>query len=417
MKVLPVWIMASLAVLLSSPLVAASDRATDQGGFPAIGELVDIGGYRLHIHATGYGRPAVILIAGAGDFSFDWSLVQPKVSAFVRVASYDRAGLAWSDLGPTPRTMKQEAFELHLLLGKGKLKAPYVLVGHSIGGLIARVYARDYPDEVAGVVLVDSTDEDTTLIYQGKLVRIRTTAKNRIVPPVQTMKTSPPKPPTEEDKKQAEFNLQVCGAPKIESPFDSLPPNLQKIRLWALSHPKLSAATDDFWPDELQAIYAARRVDSSPLGNKPLIVLIAGKSENPPSGVSTAEWTRLADEKRQEKMNMVNLSRNHALIVAKHSGHHIQLDEPELVVRAIERVVESFRSHTDLSRKTRANSPPFHFFFRSFDEMSLAWRHPDDGHDTHPDSEEKRWEGGRLDGARQQRSIQKVDGELRHTGE
>jgi len=197
--------------------------------------------------------------------------------------------------------------------------------------------------------LVDSTDEDATLAYQGKLVRIRTTARNRALPPVQTMKTSPPKPPTEEDKKQAEFNLQVFGAPKIEAPFDKLPPDVQRIRLWALSNPKLSAATDDFWPEELQVMYAARRVNASPLGNKPLVVLIAGKSDNPPSEVSAEEWRRLVDEKRQEKMNMVNLSRNHALIVAEHSGHHIQLDEPELVVRAIERVVESVRKQTNLS--------------------------------------------------------------------
>jgi pimeloyl-ACP methyl ester carboxylesterase len=134
--------------------------------------LVDIGGYRLHIHVTGKGDPTVVLIAGAGDFSFDWSLVQPGVARFTRVCSYDRAGSAWSDLGPTPRTMKQEAYELHLLLQKAGLRGPFILVGHSQGGLIARVYADQYPEEVAGMVLADSTHEDTTLMIQGKLVHL-----------------------------------------------------------------------------------------------------------------------------------------------------------------------------------------------------------------------------------------------------
>jgi len=142
------------------------------------------------------------------------------------------------------------------------------------------------------------------------------------------MKTSPPKPPTEEDKKQAEFNAQVFGPPKIEPPFDKLPPDVQKTRLWMLAHPKLSAATDDYWPEELQAMYVARAADPVPLGDKPLFVLLAsGKGESAPSELSAQEWKRLEDEKRRQKEGIVSLSRNHKLIVAEQSGHHIQLDD------------------------------------------------------------------------------------------
>ena len=313
------------------------------------GKLVDLGGYRLHLYALSKGAPAVVLIAGAGDFSFDWSLVQPEVARFARVCSYDRAGAAWSDLGPTPRTMKQEAYELHLLLKKAGIRGPYVLVGHSIGGLIARVYAEQYPKEVAGMVLVDSTHEDTTLMYQGKLVRVREGAKERPIPPVQTMQSSPPQPPTEEDKKQAEFNAQVFGPPKIEPPFDKLPPDVQKVRLWMLSHPKLSAASDDYWAEELQALYVARAKTPYSLGNIPLIVLIGtGKGEQAPPNISAEEWKRLVEEKRQQKAGFVNLSHNSQLIYAEKSGHHIQLDEPELVVNAIRKVVETVRRHGKL---------------------------------------------------------------------
>jgi pimeloyl-ACP methyl ester carboxylesterase len=175
-------------------------------GFTPPGKLVDIGGYRLHLHCTGKGNPTVVLIAGGGDFSFDWSLVQPNVSRFARVCSYDRAGLAWSDPGPTPRTMRQDAHELHTLLSAAQIQAPYVLVGHSMGGLIARVYAAQYPNEVAGMVLVDATHEDTTLLFQGKLARMRELAKDTVIPVPQTMQSSPPKPPTAEDIEQFQSN-------------------------------------------------------------------------------------------------------------------------------------------------------------------------------------------------------------------
>jgi pimeloyl-ACP methyl ester carboxylesterase len=340
----------TVALLIGVTATAArAETVPGSGAYPPTGKLVDIGGYKLHINATGKGSPTVVLIAGAGDFSFDWSLVQPEVSRFARVASYDRAGMAWSDPGPTPRTMAQEAYELHLLLMKAAIPPPYVLVGHSVGGLIARVYASQYPQEVAGMVLVDSTHEDTTLMYQGKLVRIRATAQARPVPSVQTMKSSPPKPPTDDDKKQAEFNAQMFGPPKIEPPFDKLPPDVQKMRLWMLTHPQLSAASDDYWPEELQAMYVARTANPVPLGDKPLIVLVAsGKGEPAPSEIPPDEWKRLEDEKLRQKEGMVSLSGNHELIFAEQSGHHIQLDEPQLVIKAIQQVVESARKHTQL---------------------------------------------------------------------
>src|SRR5688572_27139666 len=87
-----------------------------------IGELIDLGGYSLHMNASGKGTPTVVVISGAGDFSSDWSLVQPEISRFASSVSYDRSGLAWSDLGPTPRTMKQEAFELRSLLQRAGIK-------------------------------------------------------------------------------------------------------------------------------------------------------------------------------------------------------------------------------------------------------------------------------------------------------
>jgi hypothetical protein len=98
-----------IALSLSMPSRVIAQRDGAAGAPPPPGTLVDIGGYRLHIYCQGTGDPAVVMLAGGGDFSFDWSLVQPGVARFARACAYDRAGLAWSDLGPTPRTMRQDA--------------------------------------------------------------------------------------------------------------------------------------------------------------------------------------------------------------------------------------------------------------------------------------------------------------------
>jgi pimeloyl-ACP methyl ester carboxylesterase len=313
------------------------------------GKLIDIGGYRLHLNCTGKGEPTVVLISGSGDFSFDWGLIQPPVSAFTRVCSYDLAGFAWSDPGPVPRTMRQEAYELHTLLTTARIKGPYILVGHSLGGLIARVYEDAYPSEVAGMLLVDATHEDTTLFLQGKPVRMRELARNVQVPSVQTMKSSPPEPATREQIDQFEDQLKSDGPPKIGANFAKLPPSSQAMRIWALSQPPRASRGEGFFAEELQAMYEARAKQTFPLGDRPLIILLPkfeyGAS---PAGLSPEEWKRIVDEKRQQKLDFVTLSRNSKVIVAEKSGHHIQLDEPQVVVNAVRAVTSAVKHKTRL---------------------------------------------------------------------
>ena len=124
---------------------------------PMPGQLVDVGGYKMHIYCTGQGSPTVILDAGMGDSFISWHKVQPQIAKLTRVCSYDRPGIGYSDSSPRPRTSKDFAQELHALLQNAGIPPPYVLVGHSMGGFDVRLYASLYRSEVAGMVLVDSS--------------------------------------------------------------------------------------------------------------------------------------------------------------------------------------------------------------------------------------------------------------------
>lgn len=152
----------ALLVLLACTGVLYQSISTklDEKSYPAPGTLVDVGGYRLHMLSMGTGGPTVILDAGLGNMGADWELVQPEIAKFTQVVSYDRAGNGWSEASPHPRTSQQIVKELHALLENGNVPKPYILVGHSFGGGNVQLYAATYPDEVAGIVLVDSCHED-----------------------------------------------------------------------------------------------------------------------------------------------------------------------------------------------------------------------------------------------------------------
>ena len=120
----------------------------DDWRYPPPGQLVDIGGYSLHINCSGEGGPAVILEPGLGWTSLEWTIVQRGVEKFTQVCSYDRAGYGWSDPGPEPRTSQSLVDELHKLLVKAQVMPPYILVGHSFGVINVRLYASQYPEEV-----------------------------------------------------------------------------------------------------------------------------------------------------------------------------------------------------------------------------------------------------------------------------
>jgi pimeloyl-ACP methyl ester carboxylesterase len=131
---------------------------SDQHRYAMPGQSWDVGGYRLHLNCTGSGSPTVVLQSGLGEFSASWARIAPAVGRNTRVCAYDRAGQGWSDDAPQVQDGLQAAADLHTLLERAGEDAPFVLVGHSIGGSYAMTYAARYPEQVAGMVLLDASD-------------------------------------------------------------------------------------------------------------------------------------------------------------------------------------------------------------------------------------------------------------------
>jgi pimeloyl-ACP methyl ester carboxylesterase len=163
-----VWLVRGGIALIATPFVLAIIGATyhaaasqlDQRNYPPPGQLVEVGGYTLHLHCAGEGTPTVILDAANQGTVSNWIWIQSELATTTRVCAYDRAGLGWSDLSPEPQDTKQNAQALHTLLRNANAPAPYVLVGHSFGGLYVRMFAEMYPTEVVGMVLIEGTHPD-----------------------------------------------------------------------------------------------------------------------------------------------------------------------------------------------------------------------------------------------------------------
>ncbi len=317
----------------------------DCGAPPAPGQSVDVGGYRLNLHCTGKGSPTVVFENGSGDFSFVWDLVQPEVSKFTRACSYDRAGYAWSEPGPQPRSFAQLNLELHTALRKAGVEGPYVLVGQSYGGFVVRAFAEAYKNEIAGVVLVDSAHENQRVNIQGKVVRIRDMAKGAVLPPPRLQLSE------SEAKQYAELAKQPpqAGPNAVDPPLDKLPFADQKLYLWAIVQPFLPVTVGselDSSQEEIALWYSSHKIATAPLGIIPLVVISRGSGGYPDT--PEISGAQLEAEREQEQAELVKLSHNSRQVIAEHSGHNIHLEDPMLVTREIHAVVDAARGNGTL---------------------------------------------------------------------
>jgi pimeloyl-ACP methyl ester carboxylesterase len=297
---------------------------------------VDVGGFSLHINCTGEGSPTVIVDAGNGDFSLGWQGIQPEVAKFTRICTYDRAGYGWSDPSPNPRTAKVMSEELHTLLSNAGVEPPYVLVGHSLGGYNVRMFADLYPEEVAGMVLVDAGHEDQLNRFPPEYAKLN----QQQVSYLSAMEF------------MSRFGiLRILGSSSGGAEFAppqvlKLPAEIQPVYMAMMSHPSYFAAT----LDEMSALpeITDQVRATHDLGDLPLIVLTAETTPDPAMmeaiGMSSDfDASRIQQIWFELQAELAALSTNGQQIIVEGSTHSINLDQPQAVIDAIRKVVEMTR--------------------------------------------------------------------------
>jgi pimeloyl-ACP methyl ester carboxylesterase len=289
-------------------------EARDRRFNPMPGQLVDVGGYKMHIDCTGQGTPTVILDSGLGDSYISWNKVQPKIAQFARVCSYDRAGLGYSDSSPRGRTSKDIAEELHALLHKDGISLPYIFVGHSMAGYDVRLYASLYRSEVAGMVLVDASHPEQQKRFPAALNDLNASWVR--------------------EQEFLEFTTPL-GIPRLLGFCDH---EVEARAAECNFHSAREAVA------EMKAFSesAAQAGATGPLGDLPLAVL-SHDPDKPQPDLSEDLVKPTNDAWQQMQEELSHLSARGTRVVAKNSGHYIQLDRPELVIEAVRAVVGQAR--------------------------------------------------------------------------
>lgn len=294
--------------------------------YPAPGELIPVGDRRVHVMRAGQG-PTVVFENGPGGMAIDWSLVTAEASEFASTVSYDRAGLGWSDAGERPRDIQRLVAELRETLKVINAQAPYVLVGHSYGGLIVRAYAYTYPEDVAGLVLVDSAHEDQLELYpveyaakaenMGQMMgRLRWVYRAVVGSGIPAL-----------------FRTSFAG-----SAVSKLPDELRAARAAAAVTDSSQAVTST---DEMTALTTSfdhvREIRRS-LGDIPVRIISHGVAVGEEAGVPAGLEEEVEAAWQAMQRDLLGVSTDSRLVVAEQSGHDIHVEQPALVVDMIREV-------------------------------------------------------------------------------
>jgi pimeloyl-ACP methyl ester carboxylesterase len=313
-----------IVLLLTGVIYQFVATKIDGYRYPARGEMVDVGGYSLHLYCTGeVGAPTVVMDIGAGGNLLDWQLVQPEVAGFARACTYDRGGMGWSEPGDQPRTSEQFVEELHALLNNAGIQDPYVLVGHSLGGNNVQLFASRYPDEVAGMVLVDPQFYNSPSYVDPELQ----SALAEVMPSTGS----------------SLWNkiLATIGVTRLPYTFGGETDERTAIS----THAKDTYETMDEY-SSLEESAKERRAATVSLGDKPLMVLSAGAREFP--GFSQEQSDQINEAWTKSEADLTQVSQNSEQIIAEESGHNVQEDDPDLVIDTIRQVVDATRNGSSI---------------------------------------------------------------------
>ena len=282
--------------------------------FPPPGKMVDIGGRRLHLQCRGADtKPVVVFENGAFATTVWYRAALDEVAKIARVCMYDRAGLGWSDPVPAPRSLGARVDDLHALLEKAHESPPYILVGHSMGGLLARIYTKKFPNDVAGLVLIESSEEQ----MNGSQRSERESAENAKQIGIGAMVLS--------------LGIQIPQVRFPNGPADQ--EIIQRASVFRAGQDDLLAMSR--LTEELQSIGSLEALD-----DLPLVVVQQGRPDPNRAMERAKEW-------REAQARLARLSTRSEELVAERSWHSVMNDEPEMYRIAVAKVLDMIRTDTE----------------------------------------------------------------------
>ena len=312
------WVLTPVIAVLAVASVSATydniARTSDEATIAAPGKMYDVGGHRLHLDCHGQGSPTVVLSNGAGGVSAAWARITGPVSETTRVCSYDRAGQGWSDEAASPRDGVESAEDLHTLLAAAGEHGPYVLVGHSTGGTYAMTYAAQYPEQIAGLVLLDSSSPEqfTRMPAYPTLYQVVLRRGLALMPTLSRLGLG---------RLPADTQLPAADAAKVAAISSA-------SQYYRNQRDEMSVVPEVF--AQAQAL--------TTLGNRPLVVLTASETSTETEG-----WAGAQDELARLSTNVV-----HFTVESSHEGLVQDIGPSAASVRAIADVISSIRTRTPL---------------------------------------------------------------------